>query len=114
MNDSVQGEAAGETANVAEQQVKPDYPVKGLPNLDFYQKTYGKSCGNNDDRAGRVFKEYENNDRIKRVKAELIAISQSKVSPELCERIMGKTRKAKFGTWEKWAIMLINVISSGR
>ncbi len=100
--------------NQSEPQEKKDYPMKGIPNLDFYQKTYGRSCGNNDDKAGRVFKEYENADRIKRVKAELIAMSQGKVSPVLCERILGKTRYVKFGSWEKWAIMLINVIQSQR
>lgn len=96
-----------------EEQVR-DYPLKGIPNIDFYQKTYGKSCGNNDEKAVKVFKEYENQDRVRRVKAELIGMSLGKVSPELCEKILGKSRKAKYENWEKWAAMMIATFNSKR
>lgn len=102
-------------ANAAEiAEAQDSYPVKGIPNLDFYRKTYAKSCGENDDKAARVFREFENQDRVRKVKGELIAISQSKVSPILCEKILGRSRPVKLGSWEKWALMMIAVIGSKR
>lgn len=91
-----------------------DYPVKGIPNLDFYRKTYARSCGENDDKAVRICKEYESADRNRKIKAELVAISQDKVSPILLEKIMGKVRPAKHASWVKWALFMLATFNSKR
>ena len=91
-----------------------DYPVKGIPNLDFYRKSYARSCGDNDDKAVRICKEYESQDRNRKIRSELIAVSQGNVSPILLERILGKNRPVKYHSWEKWALMMLAIFNSKR
>jgi len=91
-----------------------NYPVKGIPNLDFYRKTYARSCSENDDKAVRICKEFESQDRNRKIKSELISISQGNVSPLLLDRILGKNRPIKFVSWEKWALMMLATFNSKR
>jgi hypothetical protein len=91
-----------------------DYPLKGIPNLDFYRRTYARSCGENDQKAVRICKEFESPDRVRKIKTELASISQGNCSPELLERIMGKSRAIRSGSWEKWAFMMIAGFNSKR
>jgi len=94
--------------------IQTEYTVKGIPNLDFYRKTYARSCGENDEKAVKIFKEFENTDRVRRVRTELVAVSLGKVSPELCEKILGKNRIVKHESWTRWATMMIAAINSKR
>lgn len=91
-----------------------DYPVKGIPNLEFYRRTYARSCGDNDDKAVRICKEFESQDRNRKIKSELISISQGNVSPLLLDRILGKNRPIKYLSWEKWALMMLATFNSKR
>lgn len=95
-------------------EARPEYPIKGIPTIDFYCKTYARSCGDNDQKAIRIFKEYENQDRVRKLRAELSGVTQSKVSPILLERILGKIRPVKSQSWEKWAQMMIASLNSAR
>jgi hypothetical protein len=105
---------AEKEAKTAEAQPTKEYPVKGIPNLDFYRRTYARSCGENDDKAVRVCKEYESQDRNRKIKVELAQISQGNVSPILLEKILGKNRPVKSGSWEKWALMMLATYNSKR
>lgn len=91
-----------------------DYPLKGIPNLDFYRKTYARSCGENDDKAVRICKEFESQDRNRKIKMELIAVSQGNVSPVLLDRVLGSNRPVKHTSWEKWALMMLATFNSKR
>ena len=89
----------------AETEIDPNAPadLKALPALGSYQKTYATSLGNNDGKAIKLFKEFESQDKIRRLKAELIAISQGRVTDELCVRILGPARRSRFGSFSAWA-----------
>lgn len=88
--------------------------VVALPALNAYLRTYAKSCGNNDQKAVKIFKEYESAEKVRRLKGELMAIQAGKVSDEVCIRILGKNRQAKLGTFPKWATMVIAALNSAR
>lgn len=91
---------------------KDVFPLKAIPALDHFQRLYGKSCAGDDKKAVRLFKEFESSEKVKRMKGELIAISQNKASDELCGKYLGKMRKAKFGSWAKWAMMMLAQVNS--
>ena len=91
---------------------KDVFPLKAIPALDHFQRLYGKSCTGDDKKAVRLFKEFESAEKLKRLKGELISISQNKASDELCAKYLGKTRKSKFGSWAKWAIMMLAQVNS--
>lgn len=88
------------------------FQVKALPTLEKYQRLYGKTCDGNDRKAMKLFKEYESRESLQRLTRELHAISTMKVADELCERVVGKTKKAKFESYAKWARMMLGCASS--
>ena len=86
--------------------------LKALPALGSYQKTYATSLGNNDGKAIKLFKEFESQEKIRRLKSELLAIAQGRVSDELCQRILGPVRKSKFGGFDAWAKYALGFVNS--
>lgn len=86
--------------------------LKVLPSLQFYQKTYANSCGNNDAKALRLFKEYESRDKVQRLKQELFAISKGRASEQVCNKIIGLTRKGKYDGYDKWALSVLAILNS--
>lgn len=114
MIDSNEKDTESETGEEIQLVEMKDYPMKGIPNLDFYRKTYARSCGDNDDKAVRICKEFESQDRNRKIKMELIAVSQGNVSPILLDRVLGANRPAKYTSWEKWAFMMLATFNSKR
>jgi hypothetical protein len=100
-NDSISGQA--ETSGTQ---------LKGLPALAAYQKSYANSLGNNDAKAIKLFKEFESEDKIRRIKSELLAISQGRAAEELCLRILGPVRRSKFGSYAAWAKFTLGYVNS--
>ena len=94
--------------------VKAEEPVllNALPTLQFYQKTYANSCGNNDAKAVKLFKEYESRDKVQRLRQELFAISKGRAAEPVCNRIIGLTRKGKYNGYEKWALNVLGILNS--
>lgn len=89
-----------------------DYSFKAIPTVKYYQKTYANSLANNDQKAVKIFKEYEPRDKISRFKTELLAISQERVSPELCAQTVGPKRQGRFGSYSKWAKICLSLLNS--
>lgn len=102
-------EAESKESEVPERQAPQ---VKEIPTIKFYQKTYATSCGNNDPKAMKLFKEYENRDKMQRLKVELLAISRGNVSDDLCARTVGAIRKGRHQSYAKWAIMMLNLLNA--
>jgi len=86
--------------------------LKALPGLQFYQKTYANSCGNNDAKAIKLFKEYESREKLQRLRQELIAVSKGRASELVCNKLIGLTRKNRCNGYDKWALMVLNMLNS--
>ncbi len=83
-----------------------------LPALQFYQKTYAASCGNNDAKAVKLFKEYEARDKLNRLRQELYAVSKGRAAEAVCSRVIGLTRKSKYSGYDKWAVSVLAILNS--
>ena len=87
-------------------------PLKAIPAILYYQKTYAASCGNNDQKAIRLYKEFENRDKMQRLKVELHAVLKGRVGEELLGKILSASRKGRFGSYSKWAMYVLNALNS--
>ncbi|MCC6954333.1 MAG: hypothetical protein IT290_09465 [Deltaproteobacteria bacterium] len=81
--------------------------VTALPTFTTYEKKYANSCAKNDQKALKIFKEYESVDLVRRLRGEMMAVSKGKVVETAADRIIGKNRKLKFGSYEKWGRMML-------
>ena len=119
-HDSQFANSSGQEANAsarpngstAEHEEPSGTQLKGLPALAAYQKSYANSLGNNDAKAIKLFKEFESEDKIRRIKSELLAISQGRAAEELCLRILGPVRRSKFGSYAAWAKFTLGYVNS--
>jgi hypothetical protein len=80
--------------------------LKAVPTLDYYEKTYGRSL-QNDQKAVRVFRDYESSERIKRLQNELVYIKDNRVPSKTLHNILGRKREEKFGGYSKWAALML-------
>lgn len=97
-----------------EPNAEPDAKITALPTFTYYHKMYGVSCSGNDRKAVGIFREYENQEKVKRLKSEMLSVSQKRVAEEVCDRFIGKNRKAKFNGYDAWARMMLSVLSIKR
>lgn len=103
---------AAAPAKEAKEQKEEFVELKALPTLQFYQKTYASSCGNNDVKAAKLFREYESRDKIQRLKLELYAVSKNRAAEAVCNRIIGPVRRNKHKGYDNWAFMVLNTLNS--
>lgn len=85
--------------------------ITAVPTLHDYQKRYALSCSNNDQKAVRLFKEYESMEKVRRLQAELMWVSSGQVYSPVLDSILGKTRKAKYNGYNNWAKLMLLWIS---
>ncbi len=100
--------------NRSAEEIEQAYTFKAIPTIRYYQKTYANSMSNNDKKAVAIFKEYESMEKIKRIKTELTAVSQGKVSPKLLEAQAGPARRGRYGSFEQWAKVVLALLHQGR
>ncbi len=82
--------------------------ITAVPTLRYYQKRYALSCANNDQKAIRMFKEYESVENVRRLQSELMWVSGGQVYSPVLDTILGKTRKVKHNGYNHWGkIMLV-------
>lgn len=103
-----------EANNQQEEEIEKEYPFKAIPTIKYYQKTYANGCANNDKKAMFIFKEYESTEKIKRLKTELTAVAQEKVSPKLLDAVAGPARRGRFGSFEQWAKVALGLLLQGK
>ena len=83
-----------------------------VPTLEFYERSYAKSCDGNDQKALLTFKNYESKEKLRRLQAELQWVKESRVSEVVCDRVIGKKRKSRHQSYEHWAkLMLLWIVS---
>lgn len=73
--------------------------------ISNFLREYG--MGTQDVLAVKDFSICENPETINALRAELIAISNNKVSPVTLDRIVGKARLKRFGSYKTWAKTMI-------
>lgn len=98
----------------AEKEIAPEAVIKLIPTLDHWQKNYGRSCEGNDQKAIRIFREYEPQERMRRLQNELMSIRERKVSEPVLDAVIGKKRMQKHQGYDKWAAMMLMWIAAKR
>lgn len=78
-----------------------------LPTLEYYQKAYARSLDNNDQKAVRLFREYESQEKLRRLQQELMWLRDGKVKESTCDRVIGKKRKGKYGGYPGWGRLML-------
>lgn len=92
-----------------------DAEVWSVPTIDYYRKTYANAMGGDDQKAVKVFRDYESQEKFRRLQSELMQVKNSKVRQKVLDRSVGKKRSSKYGSYEKWAgLMLLWLISKRR
>jgi hypothetical protein len=81
--------------------------VNAIPTIDYWEKTYGKNCDGNDQKAAGFFKEYESAEKTRRFQTELILVKEKKVSVTVLNAKLGKKRGAKFDGFHNWASYML-------
>lgn len=86
-----------------------------LPAIEYYQKSYAKSLDNNDQKAVRLFREFESHEKLRRLQQELMWLRDGKVKESTCDRVLGKKRKGKYESYAAWGrLMLLWLVQAKR
>lgn len=85
--------------------------IKAISTVAFYQKRYACSCENNDEKATRLFREYESREKLVRLRNEISWIKEGWVADSVCDETVGMTRKAKYGDYENWAKLMLQLLA---
>ena len=87
-------------------------PTALTPTIDFYEKKYSKGMDQNDQKAVSVFKNYESKEMFRRLQNELLLVKQGKVAESTLDLVVGKKTQTRYGSYQKWAeIMLLWAMS---
>jgi len=81
--------------------------VSCMPTLEYYQRTYASNMDNNDQKAVSAFREYESHEKLRRLQTELQWLKNEQVIEKTCIRIIGKKRKGKYGSYARWATLML-------
>lgn len=98
---------AEEKKNEEEVENDEDRPVKFIPTIDYYHRTYANSMGYNDIKACKIFKEFESAEKLRRLKTELISVKDNKVIITACDNVIKKKRKVKHQGYDRWAQLML-------
>lgn len=88
--------------------------VSHLPTLEYYQRTYANNMDNNDQKAVAAFREYESHEKLRRLQTELQWLKNEQVVEKTCDRLIKKKRKGKYGSYARWATLMLMWCASKR
>ena len=71
----------------------PGGSISFLPTIKYYEKLYGISLGQNDQKAVSVFADYEPKEKLRRLQTELLWVKEGRATEAACDTIIGKKRK---------------------
>ncbi len=86
--------------------------IKFIPTIEYFQKMYGASFEGNDKKAVLCYRNYEPQEKLRRLQGELMAVKNGKVAPHVLERVIGKKRLQTNKTYEHWAGLMLQWITS--
>ena len=84
-----------------------DEKVKFIPTVDYYMKTYALSLGDNDQKAIVVFREYEPQEKVRRLQQELQWIKDGQVAENVLDNSVKKKRAVKYESYIAWARLML-------
>jgi hypothetical protein len=83
-----------------------------LPTVEYYQKTYAGTLDDNDQKAVRLFKDYESHEKVRRLQQELIWVRDGKVKEITCDRLIGKKRRGKYSSYQGWGKLMLQWLAA--
>jgi hypothetical protein len=86
---------------------KLERSIRHVPMIKFYQTRYGKSLQGNDQKAARVFKEFESEEKVRRLRNELMWVKESRVNERVLSEVLGRKKVSQRGSFEKWAELML-------
>lgn len=86
---------------------RSDERVRFVPSVKHYVDTYGKAFEGNDQKGAKLFREYETQEKLKRLRHELELVKNGQVEKAACENIIGKKRASKHRTYQEWARLML-------
>ncbi len=81
--------------------------ITAIPTIRYYIKSYATSLGGNDKKACEAFKQYESQEKYRRLQNELTWMKEEKVSIRICDELIGKKRSGRYGSYERWAELML-------
>jgi len=77
-----------------------------LRDVLYWAQNYG-SAGSSDQRAVETFMECETREQVSPLRAQLYTISQGNCNKDTLDKIVGRNREVKHGSYEQWAKMML-------
>ena len=84
-----------------------DKKIKHLASIRLFEERYARGCEGNDEKAVRIFKDYEPREAVQRFRGELIAIKNEKVTENVINTWVGNKRVNKHGSAKRWAELML-------
>ena len=78
-----------------------------IPTINDWEKNYGRSCEGNDQKAVKLFREYESKEKFRRFQFELQLIKDGKVRENVLDDVLGRKRMQKFQGYDGWAKLVL-------
>ncbi|MGA1192645.1 MAG: hypothetical protein ACO3XO_10245 [Bdellovibrionota bacterium] len=80
------------------------------PEILYWYVTYC-NAGITDQRAVETFIDCENRERVNTLRIQLYAVSQGKYDESVLLRQLGRDRKDRYGSFQRWAKMMLQWIA---
>jgi hypothetical protein len=91
-----------------------DGSITSVPTLRYYQKRYAGTLSDNDQKAVRLFKEYENLEMVRRLQSELLWVANGQVYEQALDSNIGKKRKGRYKTYAEWAKLMLQWLAQAK
>lgn len=104
----------GSTASSAKAGTPEDSTIVSVPTVDYFEKTYGRSMEGNDQKAVRVFREYETKEKIRRLQQELMWIKEKRVPDKTLKALIGDKRRSRYQGYDQWAARMLLWLAAKR
>lgn len=85
----------------------PGSLAKFLPTINHYMKDYASPLSDNDQKAVRMYKEYESPESVRRLQNELLTVKNSMATETACKVSIGAKRAGQYRSYEQWATMML-------
>lgn len=93
--------------SIQDTEMRKEAPVRSVPTIQYYEKTYGRSCEGNDQKAVKLFRTYESQEKVRRLQNELIMVKDRQVSEKILDNLIGKKRASRYQGYNVWAERLL-------
>jgi hypothetical protein len=82
-----------------------------LSTIRDYMRIYAHGMDDNDQKAVRAFRQYEAQEKLRRLQGELVLVKGERVLENSCDQVIGKKRKSKYNSYSNWAALMLQWMS---